>query len=94
MEQLQIPAVPARRTYRWLLAVPFIWQAGLAPVINGVAWAPFGLPFPMLWQMVGIVLTSALIAVVFRLDRVHGVEEEEAAFIAATSTAPGGEGAL
>lgn len=37
-----------RHTYRWLLAVPFVWQAGLAPVVNGVMWAPFGLPFPML----------------------------------------------
>ncbi|MFC4703281.1 DUF3311 domain-containing protein [Paraburkholderia caffeinitolerans] len=87
MSQMQITAVPARRTYRWLLAIPFIWQAGLAPAINDVAWTPFGLPFPMLWQMAGIVLTSAVIALVFRLDRSRGVEDEEAAFIAATSAA-------
>ena len=74
----------SRYTYRWLLAVPFVWQVGLAPVINGVSWVPFGLPFPMLWQLAGIVLTSVLIAIVFRLDRVQGVEREEAAFIAAT----------
>ncbi|MGF6646354.1 hypothetical protein P3T24_004274 [Paraburkholderia sp. GAS33] len=78
-----------RHTYRWLLAVPFVWQAGLAPVVNGVMWAPFGLPFPMLWQLSGIVLTSVLIAIVFRLDRAHGVELEEAAFIAATSGSAG-----
>jgi len=78
-----------RHTYRWLLAVPFVWQAGLAPVVNGVMWAPFGLPFPMLWQLAGIVLASVLIAIVFRLDRAHGVELEEAAFIAATSGSAG-----
>ena len=78
-----------RCSYRWLLAVPFVWQAGLAPVINGVSWAPLGLPFPMLWQLAGIVLTSVLIAIVFRLDRAHGVEGEEEAFIAATSGSAG-----
>ncbi|MDR3100149.1 MAG: DUF3311 domain-containing protein [Paraburkholderia sp.] len=80
-----LPAVPARRAYRWLLAIPFVWQAGLAPFVNGVAWSPLGLPFPMLWQMAGIALTSVLIAVVFHLDRAHGVEQEEAAFIEANS---------
>jgi hypothetical protein len=80
-----------RHTYRWLLVVPFIWQAGLAPVVNGVSWSPFGLPFPMLWQLAGIVLTSVLIAVVFRLDRAHGVEREEEAFIAATQVSSRGE---
>jgi acyl-coenzyme A synthetase/AMP-(fatty) acid ligase len=43
----------------------------------------------MLWQLVGIVLTSVLIAIVFRLDRAHGVEREEEAFIAATSGSTG-----
>lgn len=93
MNQLPITAVPARRTYRWLLAVPFVWQAALAPAINNVAWTPFGFPFPMLWQMAGIVLTSALIAVVFHIDRARGIEEEEAAFLAATSAAQAAGGA-
>lgn len=79
----------ARHSYRWLLVVPFVWQAGLAPAINGVSWSPLGLPFPMLWQLAGIVLTSMLIAIVFRLDRAHGVEREEEAFIAATSGSTG-----
>ena len=58
-----------RRPHRWLLVLPFIWQAGLAPVVNDVAWRPFSLPFPMAWQMAGIVLTTAIIAVVFAIDR-------------------------
>ncbi|KWZ39980.1 hypothetical protein WS72_19125, partial [Burkholderia savannae] len=88
MDQISLSTVPVRRAYRWLLAVPFIWQAGLAPAINDVAWVPFGLPFPMLWQMAGIVLTSVIVAAVFHLDRAHGVEQEEAEFIAATPAAP------
>jgi Protein of unknown function (DUF3311) len=87
MNQLPIRTVPACRTYRWLLAIPFIWQAALAPAINNVAWTPFGMPFPMLWQMTGVVLTSAVIALVFRLDRAEGIEREEVAFIAETSAA-------
>lgn len=87
MSQLPITAVPARRTYRWLLAIPFVWQAALAPAINDVTWTPFGVPFPMLWQMAGVVLTSVVIALVFRLDRAQSIDDEEAAFIAATSAA-------
>ena len=75
---------PARRRlgHRWLLVFPFIWQACLAPAVNDIALAPFGLPFPMFWQMAGIVLTSVVIAIVFRLDAKAGVEAEEAAFLA------------
>jgi hypothetical protein len=58
-----------RRPHRWLLVLPFVWQAGLAPVVNDVAWRPFSLPFPMAWQMAGILLTTAVIAVVFAIDR-------------------------
>ena len=89
MAQGQAAGGSARHAYRWLLVVPFVWQAGLAPVVNGVSWSPLGLPFAMLWQLVGIVLASVLIAIVFRLDRAHGVEREEEAFIAATSGSTG-----
>jgi Protein of unknown function (DUF3311) len=59
----------AGTAHRWLLLVPFVWQAGLAPFIDDVALRPFSLPFPMFWQMAGIVLTTIVIAVVLRLDR-------------------------
>jgi len=81
------PTIRPSRGHRWLLAFPFIWQAGLAPVVNDVAWRPFGLPFAMAWQLAGIVLTSAVIAWVFRRDRQTGVDDEEAAFVAATDGA-------
>lgn len=81
---------PARQVHRWLLTLPFIWQAALAPVVNDVAYRPLGLAFPMVWQMAGIVLASVVIAAVFRLDRIAGLEDEEAAFLAATSPQTGG----
>lgn len=55
--------------HRWLLLAPLVWQAGLAPLVNDVALQPFGLPFPMAWQMAGIVLASLVIGIVYRLDR-------------------------
>lgn len=59
---------PSRR-HRALLVVPFVWQVGLAPFVNDVAWQPWSLPFPMAWQMAGVVLTTLVIATVYVLDR-------------------------
>jgi hypothetical protein len=58
-----------RTAHRWLLLIPFVWQVGLVPLVNDVAWRPLSLPFPMVWQMAGIVLTTCVIAVVFAIDR-------------------------
>ena len=58
-----------RRGHRWLLLLPFVWQLGLAPWANGVQARPFALPFLMVWEMAGIVLTTLVIAGVFTLDR-------------------------
>ena len=72
------PITPARRSYRWWLLFPLHLAGGLAPVVNDVAFRPLGLPFPMAWQMVGIVLTSVVIAWVFRRDAGAGVSADAA----------------
>jgi hypothetical protein len=51
-----------------LLALPFVWQLGLAPWANDVAWRPLGLPFAMAWQMAGILFATAILALRYRLD--------------------------
>ena len=58
-----------RRRHHWLLLLPFAWQVGLTPWANGVQWRPLALPFLMVWEMAGIVLTTLVIAGVFALDR-------------------------
>lgn len=58
----------SRYVHRWLLLLPFIWQVGAVPFVNDVAWRPFSLPFPMVWQMIGIVFATLIIALVFVLD--------------------------
>lgn len=55
--------------HRWLLLIPFLWQVGMVPFVNDIAWRPFSLPFPMVWQMVGIVVTSIVISIVFMIDK-------------------------
>ncbi|MFD0785535.1 DUF3311 domain-containing protein [Micromonospora azadirachtae] len=69
--------------------IPFVWQVALVPVVNDVDVAPLHIPFPMLWQMLGIVATTVVIAVVFRLDRAAGVDDEERRFAAATEPGAG-----
>ena len=55
--------------HRWLLVLPFIWQIGMVPVVNDIAWRPLALPFPMVWQMAGVVFASVIIAAVHALDK-------------------------
>jgi hypothetical protein len=64
--------------HRWLLLAPFAWQVGLAPLVNDVAARPFGLPFPMAWQMAGIVLTSVAIGLVYWLDQRGATPDDDA----------------
>ena len=81
-------ALPARRAaHRWLLLLPFVWQIALIPVVNDLPLRPFGLPFPMFWQMLGILVTTAVIGIVLRLDR--RLEAADAAGAAAGGDAPG-----
>ena len=58
-----------RRPQLMLLLLPFLWQVGGIPLANDVAWSPFGLPFPMVWQMAGVLVASATIMVVRAFDR-------------------------
>jgi hypothetical protein len=55
--------------HRWLLVLPFIWQVAMIPLVNDVTWRPLGLPFPLVWQLAGVVFATLIIALVHRLDR-------------------------
>jgi hypothetical protein len=58
--------------HRWLLVLPFVWQIAMVPLVNDIVWRPFGLPFPMVWQMAGIVFATLVIALVHALDKRAG----------------------
>lgn len=57
------------RSHRWWLLVPFVWQVAAVPFVNDVPLRPLSLPFPLVWQMLGILVTTAVIAYVFAIDR-------------------------
>lgn len=66
------PADPSGKVsslHQLLLLLPFGWQLALAPWINDVVVPGLPVPFPMIWQMMGVILTSIVIAIVFRIDR-------------------------
>lgn len=68
---------PISRRHRWLLVIPFLWQVGMVPLVNDIQWRPLALPFPMVWQMAGIILTSVIIAIVFSIDERIDPESSE-----------------
>lgn len=55
-----------------LLLLPFVWQLGFAPLVNDVTWRPFGLPFPMVWQMAGIVVATLAIGLRYLIGERDG----------------------
>jgi hypothetical protein len=63
---------PLRATVTEALSLA-VWQQVLAFFLeyraNEVQVRPFGLPFPMVWQMAGIVLSTLVIGLVLALDR-------------------------
>lgn len=64
-----------RYAHRWLMVVPFIWQIALLPFVNSAQVRVFSLPLPMVWQMAGILVATAVIAFVYWRD-----ERQEARF--------------
>jgi len=66
------PSAKPRKWHRWLLLAPFAWQLGAAPFINDVEIPGVPVPFPLIWQMLGVILTSVVIALVFRMDAAAG----------------------
>ena len=57
-----------RYAHRWLMLVPFVWQVGLLPFVNSASVRVFSLPLPMVWQMAGILVATAVIAFVYWCD--------------------------
>ena len=77
-----------RYAHRWVLVIPFIWQIGLVPFVNTASVRVFSLPLPMVWQMAGILIATALIALVFRIDRRIERGEEPAGPLASVEPEP------
>jgi len=55
--------------YRWLAALPSVGLLGGVPFANRVHPYVLGLPFLLFWIVAWVVATSALLGVVYALDR-------------------------
>ncbi|WP_103107502.1 DUF3311 domain-containing protein [Brevibacillus reuszeri] len=49
-------------------ALPFIGMLGLLPLINQVTPFVLGMPFILFWIVLWVVLTSAILALIFCID--------------------------
>ena len=57
------------RWYRWLAVVPAIGMLGGVPFANRVSPYVLGLPFLLFWVTAWVVLTSAIMWLIYALDR-------------------------
>jgi Na+-transporting methylmalonyl-CoA/oxaloacetate decarboxylase gamma subunit len=66
------------RHIRWLAVIPFIGMF-IGPVLHNST-TPFilGMPFILGWLVIWVLLTSAIMAVIYRLDPVRLAAEEDA----------------
>ncbi|BDG37614.1 DUF3311 domain-containing protein [Saccharococcus caldoxylosilyticus] len=60
---------------RWLMVLPFLGILGGIPFANKVTPYVLGMPFILFWIVAWVILTSAIMAVVYRFD--PEVREEE-----------------
>jgi hypothetical protein len=65
------------KSIRWLMVLPFLGILGGIPFVNKVTPYVFGMPFILFWLVAWVVITSAIMAVVYRFD--PEVREEERA---------------
>ena len=54
--------------HRWLAAVPGVLMLGGVPFVNRVRTLVLGFPPLLVWMVAGVLLTSATLALVERLD--------------------------
>ena len=59
------------RLYRWLAVLPPLLMLGGVPFVNRPGPLVLGLPPLMAWIILWILLTSAVLGVIFVLDRAH-----------------------
>ncbi|MED3563429.1 DUF3311 domain-containing protein [Bacillus xiapuensis] len=51
-----------------LSLLPFLGMLGFLPLVNKVEPYVFGLPFVFFWIIVWVILTSVILAIVYKLD--------------------------
>lgn len=60
---------------RWLMLLPFLGILGGIPFVNRVTPYILGLPFILFWIVAWVIITSIIMAIVYRFD--PKVKEED-----------------
>lgn len=63
------------KLHQLLALIPFIGLLGGIPFANKVTPYVFGMPFVLFWIVMWVVLTSGIMAIVFKLDPTNKEEE-------------------
>jgi hypothetical protein len=53
---------------RWLMVLPFLGILGGIPFVNKVTPYVFGMPLILFWLVAWVIITSVIMAVVYRFD--------------------------
>jgi hypothetical protein len=76
------------RRYRWLAAIPTLGMLGGVPFANRVHPYVLGLPFLLAWIVVWVVITSAVMALIYLLDSRRDAEIAAAAAATSDNSSP------
>lgn len=56
------------KAIHWLALIPFIWLLGGVPFANKVQPYVFGLPFILFYIVLGVVVASGVMGLIYKLD--------------------------
>jgi hypothetical protein len=65
------------KSIRWLMVLPFLGMLGGIPFVNRVEPYVLGMPFLLFWLVAWVIVTSVIMAIVYRFD--PAVTEDEQA---------------
>ncbi|ABO68529.1 MULTISPECIES: DUF3311 domain-containing protein [Geobacillus] len=65
------------KSIRWLMVLPFLGMLGGIPFVNRVEPYVLGMPFLLFWLVAWVIVTSVIMAIVYRFD--PAVKEDEQA---------------
>lgn len=71
------PGPRSRSRWHWLLLfVPFAWCVAAVPWANTIRYAFGHVPFLLVWMIAGVLVGSAMIGIVYAIDRRRGDLDE------------------
>ncbi|AMM31565.1 hypothetical protein SA2016_0877 [Sinomonas atrocyanea] len=60
--------VPRPRRHLILLAIPYLWSIAAIPAVGTTHAAPAGVPLLLWWMLAGVLVTTGVLAIVWRID--------------------------